>query len=155
MADEEIRHVSDGDSGAAGEQHGPGTSPDDGPETPLAQATRIHAQLAESNKRDLDSIRKMGANIDPGMFLQIRINTFIQFVLTRLGNASDEIRQLLLLEFEANFERNIGEQLKFVKGEVRKASMGVGAALSPEQIRQMARTDPTLGPNGGRRPGWS
>jgi hypothetical protein len=146
VADEEIRHVSDSDAGSAGESHG--AAPDAG-ESQLAQATRIHQELAEGNQKDLAAIRQMGANVDPALFLQLRINTFIQFVLTRLGNATEEIRQLLLLEFEANFERACSEQLQFIKGEVRKASMGLGAALSPEQIRQMAKMDPGLGrPNG-------
>lgn len=156
MADEEIRHVSDSDSGAAGEQHGPADDapgPQHAPDSPLAQATRLHAQMAENNAKDLNAIRQMGANIDPGLFLQIRINTFIQFVLSRIGNATDEVKQMLMLEFETAFEHNCSEQLKFVKGEVRKASMGMGAGLTPEQIKQMARMDPTLGPNGLGRPG--
>lgn len=130
----------------------------DGAEAPteiseqLAAAKARHAEAEAARIKEVLAIQSMGAMVTDGILLQTRINTFIAFVLNRLGNVTDEVRHLLLEEFETQYELDLTKRLQDIRAEVRKASLGLGAGLTPQQVQQMANLDPGI--NGGVfRPG--
>jgi hypothetical protein len=140
----------DGEKITAEGEHVIGQSnPDLGAE--ISQLQERYQRLAEVNQREMMALAQMGAAVDPSSLNRMRLDMFISFIFARLGNTSDEVRQLLTLQFEVEYEDTVSTQLKNVKGEVRKAMMGLGAQVSEEQIKEMWRRQ--QGGNGGPGPG--
>lgn len=115
------------------------------PPEPHSQLSEIQAlqervaALSRENVKDAQAIGQMGAAIDPSALMQVRLNTFIDFIFSRLGNTSPEVRQLLSLGFEEQFEQRIHEVLDDVKGQVRRAQLSAGGQLDKDQLAQLAR----------------
>lgn len=110
----------------------------------LAELKATRSTLEQERIKEIQAIIALGAAIPDSSLLQIRLDTFISFVLNRLGQATPIVRQMLLEQFEIDWETALIERLKAVKGEVRKASLGLGVGASAQQLDQMARHDPGL-----------
>jgi hypothetical protein len=113
----------------------------------IVQLQAKYQRLTAANTQEMAALAQMGAGIDPSGFNRLRLDMFISFIFARLGNTSAEVRELLTLQFEVTYEDTVLRQLKAAKGEVRKATMGLGAQVSKEQIEEMWRRQ--QGGNGG------
>jgi beta-xylosidase len=103
----------------------------------IAELEAKHAQLAWQNVQEVEAIAQFGVMVDPSSINRLRIDTFIAYVFRRMGNVNEDIRKILTWQFEIDFEEKFGEQLKEVKGEARKAVLGMGGQVSPEQMQKM------------------
>jgi hypothetical protein len=116
------------------------TTPQDVPSASELQAVQSKlTDLEQCNQAELTAIAQLGAQIDPGSLTLIRVNTFVSFVFQRLGTSSPEIRQMLTLLFETEYQEQIAETLKDVKTEVRKQMLTAGPPPSREQLKEMRR----------------
>jgi hypothetical protein len=116
------------------------TTPQDVPSASELQAVQSKlTDLEQCNQAELTAIAQLGAQIDPGSLTLIRVNTFVSFVFQRLGTSSPEIRQMLTLLFETEYQEQIAETLKDVKTEVRKQMLAAGPPPSKEQLKEMWR----------------
>jgi hypothetical protein len=130
------------------------------PETPAAddEQAQIQAQivdleekwrvLTEANGAEIAAIAQMGATLGADSVTRARMDVFIGFIFARLGATSPEIRRLLMMQFEVEFEERIGSMLTQVKGEIRKAILSSGSAASKEDLAKMWRQQ-----NGNRQGG--
>jgi hypothetical protein len=110
--------------------------PDLGHPRPLQQHLD---ELIEANKAGFTDLARQGAQVDPGMLLNLRIEVLAEMAF---GDGPG------MLEFRLRFERKIAEVIREIRGQVRKAQLAAGAQASPEQLRQMARAQGLLGPDG-------
>lgn len=102
-----------------------------------------HNAAANANTRNMEAIAKFGVMVAPDSLNRLRMDTFISYIFRRMGNISDEIREILTWQFEIEYEQRMAELLKEVKAEARKAVLGSGGQISEEQMRKM------FGQNGG------
>jgi hypothetical protein len=113
-------------------------------------------RLRQHNEAELKAIGQMGIELDASAIAVIRLDTFIKFIFARLGNASPELRQMLTLLFETEYQEAVSESLKDVKSEVRKAMIGAAGNATKEQLQQMFQQQNghggLLGPRGGQMP---
>jgi hypothetical protein len=115
----------------------------------LKELSAKRDSLIQSNQAQMQSIAQLGAELDPAFMNRLRIDTLAGFIFTRL-NVSPEERLVFEALFEVEFQERVAGTLKSVKEEVRKASFGLGAAVSPEQIRDLWRRQQ----RGGGMPGF-
>lgn len=109
-------------------------------------------QAKSANDAEMISITQFGVTVDPGYLNKIRLDAFIAFIFARMGSVTDEIRQVLTLQFEIEAERRLAEQLTEIKADVRKADLGMGASVTPAQLRKMWY-EQQKGNGGGSMPG--
>lgn len=124
----------------------------------LTQEEQIQAQLAEAepalerlradNEQEVFAIAQLGGMVGPEAFNRIRLDMFIEFVFQRLGNVPPDVQRLLAVMFETEFETKMGETLREVKGEVRKAQLGAGSGLTESDLKAMWAQQ-----NGGKKNG--
>lgn len=105
------------------------------PEIDQAQAQWM--ELTKNNVREMQSLAQMGAGIDPSYLIRMRLDMFISFIFARMGGTPDDVRTLLTLQFEVGYESAVAEQFRTAKSEIRKATMGLGANVSQDQIKTM------------------
>lgn len=133
------------------------TTPEEGAAQVQAQLDEAEPELKrlrEANDQEMMSIAQLGGIINPDSMLKIRLDVFIEFVFTRLGNATPEIQRLLAVMFETAYEEKMAESLNGVKGEIRKAMLGAGSAVPQGDIERMWKAQQTHRKNGdGRQPG--
>lgn len=118
----------------------------------ISALRKQHEALSEKNLGVLRAIGTLGAQIDPSMVASTRLNVFIGYIFSRLGNTSPELRQVLQLGFEVEFEQAMHDQLSEIQRQVRHAQL-TGGGVTMDQIKDlMARKSngkPNAGPPGG------
>ncbi len=110
------------------------------PEESLAVQVKVAQakldSLQQRNNAELENLGGMGVQLDPSAINTIRLNAFVDFVFARL-NSSQDVRQLLSLQFEVDYQEKMTETIKTIRSEVRKAMLGSGGQASEQQLRQM------------------
>ena len=96
-------------------------------------------QLMEANKAGFAELARMGAQVDSAGLINLRIEILAEMAF---GNGPG------LVQFRLRFERKIAEVLEDLRGQVRKAQLTAGAQASPQQVKQMAKAQGLLGPDG-------
>jgi hypothetical protein len=108
------------------------------PPVPDPLAAQV-ARLIESNKAGFAELARQGAQVDPVGLLSLRIETLAEMTL---GNGPG------MVQFRLRFERRVAEVLEELRGQVRKAQLAAGVQASPQQVKQMAKAQGLLGPDG-------
>jgi hypothetical protein len=113
-------------------------------ETPIDLAKIMQQQevdrLVEANKAGFAELASMGAQVDAGGLLNLRIEILAEMMF---GDGPG------MVQFKLRFERKVAEVLEDLRGQVRKAQLGAAAQqFSPQQIRQMAKSQGLLDGNG-------
>lgn len=103
----------------------------------IRQLTAEKERLEKSNEQAALAVGMLGAQVDPSSMVRMRLDAFIDFIFARMGNTSDEIRKILSLQFEIEYNSQAAEALESVKAEVRKAQLGAGAGLSQDDLKKM------------------
>jgi hypothetical protein len=124
----------------------PEVSPENSPQPPQQESpspeelkvteARLHS-IEQHNNSEIAALAKMGAELDVGALTLIRVNTFIEFVFERLGTSSPEVRRMLTLLFETEYQEAVSKAFNDVKAEVRKAMIGSAGGASAQQMQQM------------------
>lgn len=128
------------------------TPEESNPETAELESRRC--ALKDANAAEIQAIMQLGVMPDMGFMNRVRIDTFITFIFSRMGGIPDEVRQQLNLLYEIEFEEKVAERLRGIKAEARKAVMGLGAQVSPQQVQAMWNAhQQARGQNGGSGPG--
>lgn len=112
----------------------------DGPADQLAADTAELEGLNTANKARLQALSRQGVQIDPASVLSLRIDTLAQMVF-----GEDSPR---LIEYKLSVQRQLAEALRELEGEVRKAQFAAAGQMTPGQMKQMARVNGLLGPDG-------
>jgi hypothetical protein len=133
--DENVRQVRDSEAATASEPDADSPSL----ESEVSQLERRWQDLTKANQRELMSLAQMGAALDPGFLNRMRLDMFIAFIFTRMGNVPEEVRKLLTWQFEVEFEATVAERLKDAKSEVRKAMLtqGIGNNIPEGQLQKL------------------
>jgi hypothetical protein len=117
------------------------TDSPNGDRSPLKPLQQELDRLIEDNKAGFTEIARMGAQVDQAGLLNMRIETLAELVLGPPGSPG-------MIEFGLRFERKVALAIADIRGQVRKAQLASGANASPEQVRQMAKQQGLLGPDG-------
>jgi hypothetical protein len=115
----------------------------------IRQLTTERERLEKSNEQAAVAVGLLGAQVDPASLVRMRLDAFIDFIFARMGNTSDEIRKVLSLQFEIEYNSQVAAALESVKAEVRKAQLGAGAGLSQDDLKKMFGNGHGPGPGGG------
>jgi hypothetical protein len=103
----------------------------------LRQTEARLQSVKQHNESEISALAKMGAELDVGALNLIRVNTLVTFIFQRLGATSPEVRKMLTLLFEIEYQEAISEAFNDVKAEVRKAMLGAAGGASGDQIARM------------------
>lgn len=96
-------------------------------------------QLMESNKAGFSELARQGVQLNEAMLLHLRIETLAELVF---GSGPG------MVQFKLAFERQVSQVLEEARRQARKAQLAAGANVPPEQMKQMARAQGLLGPDG-------
>jgi hypothetical protein len=117
------------------------TTPQEGDVGPDLEKAKVRfEQLKRSNQEQLTAIAELGAELDPAVVSRLRIDTLVGFIFARL-NTNPNVRQMLEVLFEIQFQENMAEMLKSVKSDVRKATLGLGASVPVSQWEEIWRRE--------------
>jgi hypothetical protein len=117
------------------------TDSPNGDHSPLKPLQQELDRLIADNKAGFTEIARMGAQVDPGGLLNLRIDTLAEMAFGGPGSPG-------MTEFGLRFERKVALAIEEIRGQVRKAQLAAGANISPQQVRQMAQQQGLLGPDG-------
>jgi hypothetical protein len=92
--------------------------------------------LEADNTKGLQELAQLGGMVNPLSLLELRLNVFLGFMIEMMPQ---EQRSFQALQFEIRFQTTMKTMISQSKGEIRKANLGVGGQLTPEQIAQMAK----------------
>lgn len=116
------------------------TTPDDEQAQLRQQITELenrHAGVLWANGQEMRELAGLGLMLDNSSINRLRIDTFIAYVFRRMGNVSEEVRQILTWQFEIEFEERMAENLRAVKAEARKAVLGTAGQASEADMKLM------------------
>lgn len=112
--------------------------------TPAEQAVHAQLELAQLNTANMAAmaeLARMGAQVDSLSLLNGRIEVLAELVFGGENSAG-------MFEFRLQFARKVAKALEELSGQARKAQLAAGAYVPPEQVRQMAKVQGLLGPDG-------
>jgi hypothetical protein len=106
-------------------------------------------QRREENKALILSLAQLGAQVDAGSVLNLRISCLLDLLFPR----TEKRGQRKQIEFELSVEKQLSANLTQMVQQVRRSRLTAGTTVPPDQVAAMARMAQSFKAPGAEQPG--